>query len=245
MRAGLDFAVPSQRRRAAELVGGTPPDSRAQASFTRRQLRRAERVEIDGKMVHPQADHGTIHGYKTYECRCTPCSDANSRLVQLQRAASRAALDARAHALRPAAARTPLLLGLRTHPRPAARVRHPLPPGGHTMTMTEPREFRKRPVVIEAMQMPEDADPPASHAVYLWVESNTAGSFEPLAVIEGRKACPASGVSLDPRDGRMIISTLEGLHWVDLGDWVIRGVAGEFYPCKPDIFAATYDAVPA
>ncbi len=91
VRAGLDFAIPSQRRRAAELVGGTPPDSRAQASFTRRQLRRAERVEIDGKMVHPQADHGTIHGYRTYECRCTPCSDANSRLVQLQRAASRAA----------------------------------------------------------------------------------------------------------------------------------------------------------
>jgi hypothetical protein len=81
------------------------------------------------------------------------------------------------------------------------------------------------------------------HAVYRWVEQNTQGSFEPLAVIEGRKPYPESGVSLDPRDGRMIISTLEGLHWVNLGDYVIRGVQGEFYPCKPDIFAATYEAV--
>lgn len=51
-------------------------------------------------------------------------------------------------------------------------------------------------------------------------------------VIEGKTQPPASGVSIDPRDGRMIIATLEGLHWVDPGDWVIRGVAGEFYPCK-------------
>lgn len=76
-----------------------------------------------------------------------------------------------------------------------------------------------------------------------WIESNTLGSFEPLDVIEGRMPYPASGVSIDPRDGRMIISTLEGLHWVDLDDWVIRGIKGEFYPCKPDIFEATYEAV--
>src|SRR5690606_15607270 len=79
------------------------------------------------------------------------------------------------------------------------------------------------------------------HAVYQWIEANTAGSFEPLDVIEGRKPYPASGVSIDPRDGRLIISTLEGLHWADLGDWIIRGVQGEFYPCKPDIFAAIYE----
>ena len=39
------------------------------------------------------------------------------------------------------------------------------------------------------------------------------------------------------------IGTLEGKHRVSVGDWIIKGVAGEFYPCKPDIFAATYDAV--
>ena len=100
-------------------------------------------------------------------------------------------------------------------------------------------KFRKKPVVIEARQLVDStAD---VHDVYRWVESNTLGSFEPMAVIEGRQPYPASGVSIDPRDGRLIISTLEGLHWADLGDWIIRGVQGEFYPCKPDIFEATYE----
>lgn len=107
---------------------------------------------------------------------------------------------------------------------------------------TQPEKYRKKPVVIEAMHVPVDATPAQAHAVYLWVESNTLGSFEPMDVIEGRKPWPASGVSIDPRDGRMIIATLEGGHWVDTGDYVIRGVEGEFYPCKPSIFAATYEA---
>lgn len=102
------------------------------------------------------------------------------------------------------------------------------------------KTFRKKPVEIQAMQFRRDLSAPAAYVIYRWVEENTLGSFEPMDVIEGRAPFPASGVSIDPRDGRMIISTLEGLHWVDLDDWVIRGVAGEFYPCKPDIFAATY-----
>lgn len=106
------------------------------------------------------------------------------------------------------------------------------------MTPT-PTKFRKRPVVIEAMRF---AAPNAhAHAVYQWIETNTLGSFEPMSVIEGRTPCPASGVSIDPRDGRMMIATLEGYHHVNHGDWIIRGVQGEFYPCKPDIFAATYE----
>ena len=39
------------------------------------------------------------------------------------------------------------------------------------------------------------------------------------------------------------IHTLEGNMRADLGDWIIRGVGGEFYPCKPNIFAASYEAV--
>lgn len=105
--------------------------------------------------------------------------------------------------------------------------------------MNTPKNYRKKPVVIQAMRMAgETAD---LHGVYKWVEGNTLGSFEPLDVIEGRKPCPESGVSIDPRDVRMIIATLEGLHWVNLGDWVIRGVAGEFYPCKAPIFSETYE----
>jgi len=113
--------------------------------------------------------------------------------------------------------------------------------------MTSEREgvrgFRKRPVVIEAMQLAGSAG--EIHAVYQWIERNTLGSFEPMARIEGREPWPASGVSIDPRDGRLIIATLEGGHWADLGDWIIRGVQGEFYPCKPDIFAATYEPADA
>ena len=39
----------------------------------------------------------------------------------------------------------------------------------------------------------------------------------------------------------IIITTFEGDHRADLKDWIIKGTAGEFYPCKPDIFAATYE----
>jgi hypothetical protein len=99
--------------------------------------------------------------------------------------------------------------------------------------------YRKKPVIIEARQYVGTAS--QTHDVYLWVEENTLGSFEPLDVITGRVPCPASGVSIDPRDGRMMIATLEGPHWVNVGDYVIRGVRGEFYPCKPDIFEATYE----
>ena len=104
---------------------------------------------------------------------------------------------------------------------------------------TTPQRFTKRPVTIEAMQL--TGDTAQWHAIYLWVEANTLGSFEPLDVIEGRRPCPPSGVSIDPRDGRLIISTLEGLHWADEGDWIIRGVQGEFYPCKDAIFKETYE----
>jgi len=105
--------------------------------------------------------------------------------------------------------------------------------------MNAPSKYRKRPVTIEAMRHAS----PNGLDVYHWIESNTLGSFEPMAVIEGRAPCPASGVSIDPRDGRMMIATLEGFLLVDLGDYVIRGVQGEFYPCKPHIFAATYEEV--
>ena len=43
------------------------------------------------------------------------------------------------------------------------------------------------------------------------------------------------------RKPRIEIDTLEGVMTAHIGDWIIRGVAGEFYPCKPDIFAATYE----
>jgi hypothetical protein len=100
--------------------------------------------------------------------------------------------------------------------------------------------YRKKPVVIEARQF-NPVDGIDWLDIYQWIEKNTLGSFEPMSRIEGREPWPASGVTIDPRDGRLVIATLEGGHWCDLGDWIIRGVQGEFYPCKPDIFEATYE----
>ena len=101
--------------------------------------------------------------------------------------------------------------------------------------------YRKKPIIIEARQFLTGATSAEAYAIYQWVEKNTLGSFEPLAVIEGREPWPESGVTIDPRDGRMVIATLEGGHWVTPGDFIIRGVQGEFYPCKSDIFEATYE----
>ena len=99
-------------------------------------------------------------------------------------------------------------------------------------------KYRKKPVIIEARQL---AGGPAQwNDVYQWIERNTQGSFDPLAA-----EVPASGVSIDPATGFVLIATLEGVMQAKPEDWIIRGVQGEFYPCKPDIFAATYEAVEA
>jgi len=50
-------------------------------------------------------------------------------------------------------------------------------------------------------------------------------------------------VQRSPWNGRVFIDTLEGDHTVTPGDWIITGVKGEHYPCKPDIFEMTYEAV--
>ena len=78
--------------------------------------------------------------------------------------------------------------------------------------------YRKRPVVIEAVQF-----------------DGSSEGYERVCAF-------APGVQLEPRgaDG-IVIPTLEGDHLARPGDWIIRGVKGELYPCKPDIFAATYE----
>jgi len=100
--------------------------------------------------------------------------------------------------------------------------------------------YRKKPVEIEAMQMPLNSTPAEAIAVYQWIESHI-GSVPAPGYEEG--VSDHEGVTIDPADGLMVIRTLEGDMKVSLGDWVIRGVQGEFYPCKPDIFEATYEAV--
>ncbi|AKJ72622.1 hypothetical protein PP301_gp100 [Gordonia phage GMA2] len=111
--------------------------------------------------------------------------------------------------------------------------------------MTAVIKARKKPVEIEAVQVRKELTAVEAHEIYRWVESNTLGSFDvnQLWIDPENFTWPASGISIDARDGRVVIATLEGGHWVNPEDWIIRGIKGEFYSCKPDIFAATYDIV--
>lgn len=96
--------------------------------------------------------------------------------------------------------------------------------------------FRKKPVVIEAFQMtPERRTDNSEWPEWMhqaWnLERETPGALYPTQAGTG--------------DGTLSIGTLEGQHLVSWDDWIIRGVKGELYPCKPDIFAATYEPLPS
>jgi hypothetical protein len=86
----------------------------------------------------------------------------------------------------------------------------------------KPVKFRKRPVVIEARQVTEAE----RDKVCVWAIDGGATAYVPFS-----------------NDG-IVIKTLEGDMKADIGDWIIRGVKGEHYPCKPDIFEATYEPAP-
>lgn len=82
------------------------------------------------------------------------------------------------------------------------------------------RQYRKKPVVIDAILMPADGHGYSA---------------------ELRQLIDTNGWVYDEKG--ITIETLEGDHLARYGDWIIRGIKGEAYPCKPDIFDATYDAV--
>lgn len=98
-------------------------------------------------------------------------------------------------------------------------------------------KFRKKPVEVEAMSW--DGTPEGATPIIDWILTNEATA---------RYAC-ADSVRCAEFNGDsphwIAIQTLEGTMNASIGDWIIRGVQGEFYPCKPDIFAATYEAVEA
>ena len=79
------------------------------------------------------------------------------------------------------------------------------------------RAYRKKPVVVEAVQ---------------WTGENHAEMCEFI---------DSEAFDFTPRIG-LVIHTLEGDHHASPGDYIIKGVNGEFYPCKPDIFAKTYES---
>jgi hypothetical protein len=88
-------------------------------------------------------------------------------------------------------------------------------------------KFRKKPVVIEAERNNGSWRP-----IVEWLQSMAGQRL----VFQPGESPPMA----QNEDGSIAISTLEGVMRADVGDWIIRGVNGEFYPCKPDIFAATY-----
>lgn len=89
-------------------------------------------------------------------------------------------------------------------------------------------KFRKKPLVIEAFQVPQDLDSWDFHDYPDWMRR----AIDEGVVDESFFPC-----------SHLKIETLEGVMVAKEGDWIIRGVAGEIYPCKPDIFEATYEAV--
>ena len=86
-------------------------------------------------------------------------------------------------------------------------------------------KYRKKPVVIEAVQFFDTTD--SLHQI-----SEFIGDTFIVRVSYKNKNNPV-----------LPIATLEGVMMASEGDWIIKGVNGEFYPCKPDIFEKTYELV--
>ncbi len=118
--------------------------------------------------------------------------------------------------------------------------------------------YRKKPVVIQAAQWFKNGDHPDDYAADTegmidGVQRTISGAYrrerewEGYIVryfrhpsVDGQRLCQHCRVRMHDHGW---IDTLEGGHTVCPGDWIITGVQGEHYPCKPDIFAATYEAV--
>lgn len=86
--------------------------------------------------------------------------------------------------------------------------------------------FRKKPVVIEAIECTAELGMLRDDITPRWL----------------MEACKSGTVTF-LLDKGIAIETMEGTMKADIGDWIIRGVQGELYPCKPDIFEQTYERV--
>ncbi|MCZ6654830.1 MAG: hypothetical protein O7D91_17615 [Planctomycetota bacterium] len=93
-------------------------------------------------------------------------------------------------------------------------------------------KFRKKPVVIEAWQFTEENRNNGSS----WPEWLREAAELPIYT-PGRVFYESGPVNM------LVVNTLEGIMFARAGDWIIQGVNGELYPCKPDIFEETYDKV--
>lgn len=85
------------------------------------------------------------------------------------------------------------------------------------------KKYRKKPVIIEAIQFFDDAETLIKLSEFMNDDVRVDYSIPDRPVLK--------------------IQTLEGEHIASIGDYIIKGIKGEFYPCKPDIFKMTYEAV--
>ena len=109
-------------------------------------------------------------------------------------------------------------------------------------------KYRKKPVVIEATQWFKNGDHPLDNVMRPYEDTGAKPSTAREGSIvryfrlpdgSGTRKCDHCG---DIMHNHGWIDTLEGGHIVCPGDWIITGVSGEMYPCKPDIFSLTYEA---
>lgn len=96
-------------------------------------------------------------------------------------------------------------------------------------------KFRKKPVVVEAFQMTEARRMDNSDWPEWLNEAWNKEEGQPGALFRQNKDAPMPDL--------LCIQTLEGIHLVSWDDWIIQGVNGELYHCKPEIFEKTYEAV--
>lgn len=89
-------------------------------------------------------------------------------------------------------------------------------------------KYRKKPVIIDAIQ---------------WDGKNFDEIANFMQDFHGHKKAYEDAQEGSLKTGEYYIRTLEGTMTANIGDWIIKGVNGEFYPCKPDVFEKTYESV--
>ena len=116
--------------------------------------------------------------------------------------------------------------------------------------MTTPKTYRKRPVEIRAMRLVGTAGDTAhvtawmNREGYPWLVGDATRPETLRDPDRPDDRRPSRGIYIDPATGDFLIRTLEGDMRATYGDWIIQGVAGEFYPCNPNIFRRTYEENP-
>ena len=101
-------------------------------------------------------------------------------------------------------------------------------------------KYRKKPVVVEAFQLKDNLYFKFFGCVYHLYQNE--GLF-PRWIIKRIDRFFIKNKEYLQHNGKLMVKTLEGEHIISKNDWIIKGVKGELYPCKPDIFEMTYEKV--